>query len=243
MPAWGASNGEGDLVVTFDTDLNPSLLPRDAPVPVGVGVAGSFRSASGDTDHLPQLRRIEVAINRQGRLFDRGLPVCRARSIQPASEVNAREVCGDAIIGQGHIVVQVRIPGQLPFLVHTRLLAFNGPRHNGRKLILAQAYARNPPGAFILTFKVSQRKGAFGTVLSTTLPPETRDWAYLTHFDMHLRRLYDYRGRKRSFVSAACQAPAGFDSAIFPFARATYSFANGQRLSLSQAATCRVAGS
>lgn len=236
------SAGDGDLLATFDGDLRPSSLPRNQQAPVAVRVAGNVRSASGDTDRLPQLERITVGINRAGRLFDRGLPVCRAKEIQPATEAEARRICRGAIVGSGHLTAQVRIAGQLPFVVKAKLLAFNGPRRGGQKLILAQAYARQPPGAFILTFRVDRRPGTFGTVLTTTLPTETREWAYLTHFDMTLRRIYSYRGKRRSYVSASCNAPAGFRSALFPFARASYSFANGQRLTMSQAETCRVAG-
>ncbi|MEX2105882.1 MAG: hypothetical protein WD810_03185 [Solirubrobacterales bacterium] len=212
------------------------------PAPVAVRVAGDFKVADGDVDQLPQLRQIKVAINRQGRLFDRGLPVCHVKMIQPASQAAARRVCGGAIIGSGHVALQVHIPSQPSFRVKANLLAFNGPRRNGHKLILAQAYARSPPGAFVLTFRVSKRSGTFGTVMSTTLPHSAQDWAFLTHFDMTLHRTYVYRGRRRSYVSAACSAPAGFDSVLFPFARATYGFASAQRLSISVARVCRVRG-
>lgn len=237
-----ASNRDGDLLTTFEGGISPAKLPRDRLAPVAVRVAGDVRSASGATDRIPQLRRIQVAINRQGRLFDRGLPVCRARQIQPARERSARRICRGAIVGDGSVEVQVRIPGQLPFQVNAKLLAFNGPRRGGEKLILAQAYADDPPGAFILTFRVKRRRGTFGTVLTTTLPRATREWAYLTHFDLRLHRTYRWRGQRRSYVSAACAAPAGFSTAVFPFARATYSFDSGQRLTVAQSDVCRVAG-
>ncbi len=238
--AGAVSIGKGDLLVTFDGGLSPSRLPRSAPAPVAVRVAGNVKSAGGDVDLLPQLQRITVAINRQGRLFDRGLPVCRAGEIQPATEAAARRICGAAIVGSGHVTVRAHIPSQPPFTVRARLLAFNGPRRDGKKLILAQAYARTPPGAFVLNFRVSKRKGTYGTVLSTTLPAGTRKWAYLTHFDMSLHRIYSYGGRQRSYVSAACAAPAGFESAVFPFARASYEFTNGQLLRVSETGFCRV---
>jgi len=234
------TNQEGDLRVSFDSGLRPSRLPRKTPAPVAVRVAGNFEDLSGDAATLPQLRRIVVAINRQGRLFDRGLPTCDVAAIQPASEAAAARVCGGAIVGSGHVRLQVRIPTQPPFQVNAKLLAFNGPRSHGRKLILAQAYARTPPGAFVLEFRVSRRKGVFGTVISTTLPRAARRWAYLTHFDMTLHRTYTYGGRRRSYVSAACSAPPGFDTALFPLARATYTFGNGQVLSIPLARTCRV---
>lgn len=243
VSAWGqgTSNQDGDLIVSFDGALSPNSLPREALAPVSVRVAGDVRSASGAEFQLPQLRQISVAINRQGRLFDRGLPSCPLETIEPASEAGALAACRAALVGSGSVRVQVRIPGQEPFLVRARLLAFNGPRRNGHKLIYAQAYSRKPPGAFILTFRVSNRPGLFGTVLSTTLPLSSQGWAYLTHFDMTLHRTYVYRGRHRSYVSAACRAPAGFESALFPFARATYGFADGRSLSTSASGRCRVA--
>lgn len=240
--AWAVSKGEGDLIITFDGGLSPNRLPRHSPAAVAVRVAGNIKSASGDSLHLPQLRRITVAINRQGRLFDKGLPVCEAEEIQPATEAAARRICGPSIVGSGHVTVQVRIPSQSTFDVRAKLLAFNGPRQDGHKLILAQAYARKPPGTFILTFRIARRGGTYGTVLSAALPPGSRRWAYLTHFDMTLHRVYSYRGRRRSYVSAACSAPAGFEKVIFPFARATYDFATGQRMSVSETGICRVAG-
>lgn len=69
-----------------------------------------------------------------------------------------------------------------------------------------------------------------------------RGWAYLTHFEMTLDRRYRYGGKARSYVSAACSAPAGFSGAIFPFAKATYGFATGQRLTTTVVRSCKVGG-
>jgi hypothetical protein len=239
-PARSEQTREGNLIASFDAGLHPAALPRRTPAPVAVRVAGDIRLANEDSGQLPQLRRITVAINRQGRLSDRGLPVCNVRMIQPATQAGARQVCGNAIVGSGHVTLQVRIPGQAPFLLRTKMLVFNGPRRGGHKLILAQAYARKPPGAFVLTFRVGRRRGLFGTVMSTTLPASARAWAFITHFDMTLHRVYAFRGRERSFISAACGAPAGFDTILFPFARATYHLATGESLTTAVARTCRV---
>ena len=241
-PAAATVNQRGDVRASFDGGLRPTVLPRAAAAPVAVSVSGGVRSAPGSGAELPQLRRITVAINRQGQLYDRGLAVCRARQIQPATAAAARRICGEALVGHGVVDVQVRIPGQLPFAVHAQLLAFNGPRRHGQRLIVAHVYAGKPPGSFSLIFAISHRAGTFGTVLSTTLPPPTRAWAYLTHFEMTLRRTYVYQGQRRSYVAAACSAPNGFLTATFPFAKATYAFVGGSRLSMSVAKTCRVAG-
>jgi len=231
---------EGGLQVGFDGQMAPKKLPRHEAVPVAVRVAGDFKALKGAS--LPQLQRISVAINSAGRLDDTGLPSCRVERIQPATEAAAHQICGRAIVGSGHVRLIVRLEKQAPFEVQGRLLAFNGPRKNGRKLILAQVYAKDPPGAFVLTFKLKQRPGLFGTVMSTSLPASARGWAYLTHFDMTLDRRYRYRGKVHSYVSAACSAPAGFPGAVFPFAKARYGFANGQTLTTTVVRSCKVRG-
>jgi len=240
-PAWAAIERDGDLIVRFDAGLKPAALPRESPAPVAVRVAGDIGSVSGDTSRIPQLRQLSVAINSGGQLNDRGLPVCRRRQIRSASEELARRVCGDAIIGGGQVLVQVRIPTQPPFMVRARLLVFNGPRSKGDKLIFAQIYARKPPGTLILPFEVTQQSGTYGVVLTTTLPPRARRWAYLTRFGITLFRTYRVEDHLESFISAACSAPVGFTETLFPFARAIYAFDDGRRLTLSQTGRCKVA--
>jgi len=231
---------EGDLRASFEGQINPSKLPRTSYAPVGVRVAGGVRALNGT--RLPQLRTIRVAINEAGRLYDRGLPVCRVKRIQPATEEVAERICGDSIVGDGHVTLVVRLNGQKDFLVKGELLAFNGPRRGKKKLILAQVYSHNPPGAFILTFTVTKRRGVYGTVISTQLPSYARSWAYLTFFEMSLERTYLHAGKQRSYVSAACGAPSGFTKAVFPFAKVSYGFEGGQTLSTSIQRTCRVSG-
>lgn len=242
VPATAELSQEGDVVVSFAGAMEPKTLPRAKNAPVAIQVIGNIRDAEGEEARLPQLRTISVAINSAGKLDDKGLPTCRVKSIQPATEAEARRVCPRAIIGYGRVTVQARIPTQEPFSVNAKLLAFNGPRKNGHKLILAQVYAKDPPGAFVLAFTVKRHSGLFGTVMSTSLPPSAREWAYLTHFEMTLERSYRYRGKVHSYISAACSAPAGFPGAVFPFARASYGFDNGQRLKTTVVRSCRVGG-
>jgi hypothetical protein len=238
VPAAAEVSQQGNLITSFRGELAPKRLPRNTPAPVSVQVAGSFRTA--DESPLPQLRTISVAINGAGRLDDVGLPTCRPETIQPATQAAALRICGGALVGSGHVTVGVRLPNQEPFEVKGNLLAFNGPVEDGVKLILAQVYSRDPPGAFVLPFKVHEGSGLFATVLRTALPASARGWAYLSHFDMTLRRVYRYGGSTHSYVSAACSAPAGFPGAVFPFARASYGFAGGKRVTTTIVRSCKV---
>jgi hypothetical protein len=239
--AQAESTRDGGLITSFEGAISPHRLPRTAPAPVSVRVAGNIKTTEGV--RLPQLRRISVAINRAGRLDDRGLPTCKVSSIQPATEAVAKKRCANAIVGSGHVTLVVRLPSQGDYISRNNLLAFNGPRRGGKKLILAQIYSKNPPGAIVLTFTVQKHKGIYGNVIETTLPSYAGNWAYLTQFEMTLGRTYMVHGERHSYVSASCAAPAGFPGAVFPFGKATYTFGDGQILSTKINRSCTVAGS
>jgi len=231
----------GGVIVNFDGGISPHSLPRTGTAPVAVGVDAALRALDG-SDPPPQLRRITIAINRNGRIFDRGLPTCRVRKIQPSTIRAARRICGAAIVGRGSVRVRVHLRNQPPFTFRGPLLFFNAKRSAGKRRILAQVYGRRPPSAFVLVFRILKRKGEFGTVIRTTLPKPARSWAYVTHFEMKLRRTYTWRGKRRSFLSAGCAAPAGFPGAIYPFARARFDFAATPPVTSTLVRSCRARG-
>lgn len=230
---------EGNLVVSFDGGIKPRALPRTGTAPVSVTVDSGFATTDG-SDPPPQLRQISIGINKGGRIFDRGLPTCQVRRIQPSTIGAAKRICGGAIVGNGHVRVRVELANQPPFTFKGPMLVFNAKRSGGKRRLLAQVYGLKPPSAFVLTFKIVSKGGTFGTVIRTTLPQAARKWAYVTHFDMKLRRTYTYRGHRRSFISAGCAAPAGFPGAVYPFARATFGFAGGQRVTTTLIRDCKV---
>lgn len=241
----GTAHGEveksGNVIVSFDGGISPHALPRSEPAPVAVSVDSDFKSADG-SDPPPQLRRISIAINRGGRIFDRGLPTCRVWRIQPSTIAAAKRICGGSIVGSGHVRVRVELANQPLFTFKGPLLVFNAQRHNGQRRLLAQVYGHKPPSAFVLTFKILKAKGTFGTLIQTALPTGVRKWAYVTHFDMKLRRAYTYRGQERSFISAACAAPAGFPGTVYPFARGSFGFAGGSQVTSTLIRDCAVRG-
>src|SRR5436309_5011718 len=69
--------------VGFDGKLTPHVLPRHGTAPVGIVVDARI-SATGGEDP-PQLRRITIAINRNGHFTSAGLPACRIDQIQPST--------------------------------------------------------------------------------------------------------------------------------------------------------------
>jgi hypothetical protein len=212
--AHGEVVAEGGLLVKFGGGISPDALPRERPVPISVALSGTVRTSDGEGP--PALRRIEIAINRGGRLDTEGLPVCRREQIQPASSAQAREICGPALVGEGSFDADVAFPGQPAFPSRGQVLAFNALL-DGRPAILAQVYGRRPtPTSRVIVFHIRRSAGTYGTVLSAVVPESLDQWSHLTHFDLDLHRDFIHQGRRRSYLSAACPAPAGFPGATFP---------------------------
>jgi hypothetical protein len=230
---------QGDLIVSFDGDIAPRALPREGVAPVAVTVDGTFKSSEG-ADPPPQLRTISIGINKAGEIFDKGLPTCRVRKIQPATIRAARRICRQAIVGSGHIQVRVHLANQPPFTFTGPMLVFHAKRSGGDRRLLAQVYGLKPPSAFVLNFKVVKATGEFGTVIKTSLPKSARKWAYVTHFDMKLRRIYAYQGHRHSYVNAGCAAPEGYPGAVYNFARSNFGFAGGKHVTTTLVRDCTV---
>ncbi len=233
------SKQEGDIIVSVDGGIAPRALPRMGAAPVSVALDSSFKSAEG-ADPPAQLRTISIGINRGGAIYDRGLPTCKVRRIQPATLSAARRICGGAIVGSGRVEVRVHLTNQSPFTFRGPLLVFHAKRAGGHRRLLAQVYGHKPPSAFVLTFSMFERPGTFGTVIKTTLPKPARQWAYVTRFEMKLHRIYTYEGEEHSFISAGCAAPDGFPGVLYPFARANFGFAGGEHVVTTLIRDCTV---
>lgn len=230
----------GDLFVKFSGGIVPDALPRDARAPISVRVTGTVRTLSGERP--PALRGISIAINQGGKLDARGLPVCPRRQIEPSSSQEALARCGPALVGGGSYNADVAFPEQSAFPSHGRVLAFNAVV-NGKRAILAHVYGANPiPITRIIVFHIQETSGTYGTILTGYLPASTNRWGYLRRISLSLHRNFTYKGQRRSYLSAACSAPAGFPGATFPFAHASMRFADGRTLSSVLTRSCTVRG-
>jgi len=229
---------KGNLFVRFSGGIAPNSLPRHARAPIAVSVTGTIRTLSGERP--PALRGISIAINQGGRLDARGLPVCRRRDIEPSSTQEALARCGSALVGEGSFDADISFPEQSAFPSDGRILAFNTVI-DGKRAILAHIYGGQPiPITRILIFHIRETRGTYGTVLTASLPVSVNRYGYLTRISLKLHRNYVYRGQRRSYLSAACDAPPGFPGASFSFAHASMSFADGRTLSSTLTRSCKV---
>jgi DNA-binding beta-propeller fold protein YncE len=226
----------GGVRVKLNGDLTPSSLPRRGAAGVHVSLAADIASTHGDTP--PQLRRISIAINRNGHFDPRGLPACRLDQIQPSSNDGALAACGAALVGQGSFSADVKLPEQTPFPSRGKVLAFNG-RYHGKPAIFAHVFGTDPvPTSFTLPFTIGSTGGTYGTVLRATVPDVTG--GSITGLRLDLGRNFRSAGKRHTYISAGCPAPAGFPGAVFPFVRTVFAFSGGPKLTSVITRTCKV---
>ena len=228
----------GNLFIRFDGGISPRALPRHELSPIGVRIEGTVRTPPGV--RRPKLRTITVAVNRAGKLTTVGLPKCRRKRIEASGPSQALNACGPALVGSGGIVARTSIEDQVPSTARGEILLFNAI-DRGHPAVLAHVHQTQPiPLTRIFTMKIRRKRGTFGTVISGSLPKGLNEKGYIKSIFLNLERRYRYRGRQRSYLSAACSAPAGFDIATFPFAKASMTFEGGRTLRSTLVRSCRV---
>jgi len=231
---------QGVLQGTFSGDIAPQRLPRHELAPITVTMGGKITTT--DRSEPPRLEKIVLEINRNGVLDTRGLATCSLAKLNSISSAQAKKACAQAQVGHGSVTSRVYLPGQGAFASTGDLLAFNGRLH-GRPAVLAQVSSRAPlPLTYVIAFEVKKQGGTFGTALVGSLPPIASEYGYISAFSLALARRYSSHGRKHSFASASCPAPAGVGIAPFPLARATYEFAGGISLGATMVRDCKAFG-
>lgn len=224
----------GTLRVSFSGSLKPKKLPRRGAAPISVELGGKIFTTDGSDP--PGLSRIEIAVNRQGRLDPTARPACRLEEIQPATTAYARRVCAAARVGEGSFSASVAIPEQAPYPSRGTVTAFNGVE-DGRPVIYLHIFGTEPvPTSFTLPLRIGRGTGAFGTVLRGSLPSVDARVAFVTGIAL---RLDGGRAGRPPYLAAGCPAPKGFTLVAFPLARAAFSFHGGQVLSSTLVRTCR----
>src|ERR1700749_1221949 len=193
----------GNTLVKFDADFDPHSLPRQDPAPVQIKISGSIKTTDGS--HPPPLRWLEVELNRNGKLTTTGLPICSAPLLQSTTTEQALARCGSAVIGRGNFRAVVALGGDVP--TSGKIIAFNS-RLTGKPALLLHFFASVPARfTLIVPLKIIRKnKGEFGTLLRTRVPKIAGDLGSITNIDLTVGRRFSFRGKRRSYVSAACRA-------------------------------------
>src|SRR6188474_318949 len=162
---------EENLRVNVDGRLAPRKLPRKGAAPISVQVGWSITTTDGTPP--PKLKGLRIEINRHGRFDTTGLPTCPYTKIQPATTQRALANCRAALVGRGSFSAEIALKGQEgeSYEARGQLLVFNG-EVKGKPVLFGQIYSPRPfATSFVIPFEVAELgKGAYGTVLSATLP-------------------------------------------------------------------------
>jgi hypothetical protein len=222
----------GNVRVNLQAKLTPKKLPRTGRAPVHFSISAKIGAANGDVP--PQLRKLEVAINRNGKINPGALPACEMDQVQPASTQGALEACRGSLIGEGTFSAKVLLTQQSPFPSEGEVIAFNGIWH-GKPAILAHIYGTQPvPTSNTLPFVIGKAgKGPYGSKLTASLPQFTSKWGYVTGISLFLGRTTAHGG----YLTASCPAPKGFGGASYPLTRTKLSFTEGSPRSVEQTLT------
>jgi hypothetical protein len=167
-----------------------------------------------------------------------GLPVCPRDRLTSTTTQQALRACGNSLVGRGSLSAQIFMPNQPAFQVKANLLTFNGRTKDGQPAVWAHAYSMNPPSSFVIPFTVRSEHNR--TVLVTTIRRSVGPWPHVASFGLKVSRIYSHAGSKRSYLMASCPVPKGFSAGFLSFARATYSFAGGQKIVTESVRSCRV---
>ncbi len=229
--AGGATVRVGSLVLHADGDLEPHLLPKRTYAPIHFQGYGEIKTTDGSIP--PALQHVRIDFDHDGHLTTEGLPVCQPAKLETASTAQARHRCKAAIVGTGHVGAAVGIPGLARLNLTVPMTVFNGPPRNGVPTAILHAQAPFPVSeTYVIIVPIERRKGVFGYRASFDIPPIAGGLGSITRLDAKIGRLYDFHGRRLSYVSARC-------SDYILQVQGYFSFADGNVIYGSVFKTCR----
>jgi hypothetical protein len=160
----------GDLEIEFNGGFHPTKLPKNKLTPISFNASGKIRTLDGK--HIPALKEVILDTDKNGAIDAKGVPVCQAGKIEATRTETALKACKPALVGEGKAVAEVEFAEQPKFLVHSKLLVFNGGIKGGTTTILIHAFFSSPVnGAIVTRIEVTkEHKGRYGTKAVASIP-------------------------------------------------------------------------
>lgn len=194
----------GNLVLTADGGFTPLKLPRARFAPIDFKGHADMHAVDGGVP--APLQKLVLDFDRDGRLSVVGLPSCDPAKLVEATPAQARERCRDALVGSGHVDVEIAREGAPPLPASSPITLFNGPRLNGHPTVVLHARTTEPATqTFVIEIPIEKRPGQYRYRATVEIPPILGGRGSIVHLDATVGRRYSYRGRERSYVSARCR--------------------------------------
>ena len=198
MTAAAVSSGDAvHLTSSFDFETRPSKgLPRTAPAPVWMELAGSYRADDGS--HVPAATKLRFLADRHLGLDLEGIPGCElpfSRSRLSPGELE--DLCRESIVGRGEISAEVEFPGQPRSRVNGRTVAVKPAGSSADVDLVLHAFLPAPVTAEFaipIGFRPVNR-GRIGWEAQLSIPKIAGDYGSLTGYSLRI-------GKR--FLSATC---------------------------------------
>jgi hypothetical protein len=190
----------------IDVKLSPKKLSKSRQTPATLNVTTKTTSTTAANGvPVPAVEAI-VDFDKNTKLFTKGVPTCDAGKLQNTSTEIALRECGKAKIGGGKATVLIPVGAQV-FPEPTTVTAFNGAPQGGKPAVLLHTYGISPVQTVIVLNGVvtNYNKEGYGPRLTIKIPLLAGGTGALTDFQTSIGKKFNYKGQKRSYVSAECK--------------------------------------
>lgn len=225
----------GNLELIFNGGFFPKKLPKKKMAPIGLNLSGKINTVDGT--HPPAMRKFVVETDKNGSVFTKGYPTCKAGQLQARNSAAAERICKKALIGKGQTKVDVAFPEQPSIPATSKLLAFNGGTRGGTTTFFIHAYLNQPVvAAIVTTVKIKKiKKGRYGLKSTASIPVIAGGSGSVRSFNLTINKKYKYKGKTRSILNLRCR-----DGKVL--ARGEALFSDGTKAKASVLRTCRPKG-
>jgi hypothetical protein len=189
--------GNGLPIVSFG--FSPRALPKDKPAHMAMNI--SLRRPAAVPP--PALHEVVLELDRNIAVDAKGMATCRPGTVESPPPPQR---CQSASVGSGEIEVEVAFPEQAPFIVKSKLFAFNGGTSGGKTTILTYAYLGPPMSAAVVTtVKTSKiHRGRFGTKWVEVIPKIAGGYGSIKSLNLSIDRRYRDEGEMKSYLLGRC---------------------------------------
>jgi hypothetical protein len=198
------------IVLRANGGVVPRALPARRYAPIALRGYANIRGAGRRPP--PRLEHLTINFTRNSRVQTRGLAVCPPPWLEGKGTRAARRLCRRALVATGNVEARVDPPDVPPFPVRAPVTVFNAPPENGRPMLAFHSHVSLPVQSASIpatqTYVVVEpllpsRRGGFK--VDVDVPEIANGYGSFTHGDLKIgKRVYRFRGRRHSFISARC---------------------------------------
>jgi hypothetical protein len=227
-----AGPGPDGNVQGWSATVSPSKLSKSKSQAASLNVVTDLSTTTALNGVPVPANRAVLDFDKNVKLFTKGIPTCTNAKLQNTTTSQAKGACPNAVVGSGSATILIPV-GLTVFTENVTVTAFNGVPQGGKPVLLVHTFGSTPvQNTTILTGVISNyNKQGYGPRLDVQIPPIAGGTGSLTHFQTKVNRKYNYKGKKRSYVSAMCT------NKKLKY-RGAFTFADGQTLTPTGTQKC-----